>query len=163
MKLDMGCGIKPAAGYTGIDLYVVGEGIVNAPMWKLPFPDDSIEEVYSCHALEHVPKRGIVPTLKEWHRVLEPGGMVNISVPDLEWCCREWLARQTNDWYMDIIFGNQDHAGEFHMTGFTRDILREYLEQAGFERIDIGTAWTHRQNTLVGRGYKGGANVPAAG
>ncbi len=148
MRLDIGCGADLQDGFTGIDAYVVGPGIVNAPMWALPFGDGSVELIHSSHALEHIPKRAVTVTLTEWLRVLQPGGGVQIVVPDLAWCCREWLTRLTNDWYMDIIFGNQDHEGEFHQTGFTAAILRNYLVDAGFEHVTVSTIWTHRQQSL---------------
>ena len=149
IKLDIGCGINPAEGYTGVDYYVKGEGIINAPMWKLPFNTDTVEEIRSSHALEHCPKRMIPVTLAEWKRVLEPGGRLLLFVPDLEWCVKEWLKRKGNDWYLDTIFGNQDHPGEFHMTGFTDDIGYGYLEDAGFTDIAVASVWSHKQRTIA--------------
>ena len=74
IMLDIGCGMKLAEGYTGVDAYVTGPGIINAPMWSLPFNDDTVEEIRSSHALEHVAKRMVPVTLAEWQRVLMPGG-----------------------------------------------------------------------------------------
>ena len=149
IKLDIGCGINPAEGYTGVDYYVKGEGIINAPMWELPFNTDTVEEIRSSHALEHCPKRMIPVTLAEWKRVLAPGGRLLLFVPDLEWCVKEWLKRKSNDWYLDTIFGNQDHPGEFHMTGFTDDIGYGYLEDAGFTDIAVASVWSHKQRTIA--------------
>ena len=157
IKLDIGCGKDVIEGCVGIDAYVQGENIVNAPMWSLPYPDNSISEIYSSHALEHVSKAMVLPTLKEWLRVLEPGGTALIAVPDLEWCCTEWLKRKTNDWYMDIIFGNQKHGGEFHLTGYTQEIMGTYLVEAGFyNEIGFTHAWSHRQRTLLFQAKKAG-------
>jgi predicted SAM-dependent methyltransferase len=149
--LDIGCGANPIAGYTGVDLYVKAD--IQAPMWQLPFGDNSVDKIYSSHALEHVTKAAVVPTLKEWYRVLKVGGTLMLGVPDLEYCCRLWLAHKTNDWYMDIIFGNQDHVGEIHMTGFTKEIMLGYLEAAGFSTSKFNSVFressSHRQRTLV--------------
>ena len=149
IKLDIGCGINPAEGYTGVDYYVKGEGIINAPMWELPFNTDTVEEIRSSHALEHCPKRMIPVTLAEWKRVLAPGGRLLLFVPDLEWCVKEWLKRKSNDWYLYTIFGNQDHPVEFHMTGFTDDIGYGYLEDAGFTDIAVASVWSHKQRTIA--------------
>ncbi len=148
MRLDIGCGTNPMEGFTGVDRYVVMDGIVNADMWDLPYPDDSIDEIYSSHALEHVEKGMIESTLREWRRVLKPGAAALILVPDLEWCCRNWLEHKTNDWWMDTIFGNQTHAGEFHKTGFTNEIMFKYLGNAGFKEAKYGEKTDHEQNTL---------------
>ena len=41
------------------------------------FEDDSIDEIYASHVLEHLSYRNeIVPALKEWRRVLLPGAVV---------------------------------------------------------------------------------------
>jgi len=149
IMLDIGCGMKLAEGYTGVDAYVTGPGIINAPMWSLPFNDDTVEEIRSSHALEHVAKRMVPVTLAEWQRVLIPGGRLLLFVPDLEWCVTEWLKRKSNDWFMDTIFGNQDHQGEFHMTGFTDDIGYGYLEDAGFTDIVVKFVVSHRQRTIA--------------
>jgi predicted SAM-dependent methyltransferase len=151
IRLDIGCGSSPIPGYTGVDLYTKAD--IQAPMWALPYEDNSVDEIYTNHALEHVTKAKIVPTLTEWRRVLKPGGRLTIGVPDLEWCVRMWLAHKTNDWYMDIIFGNQEHEGESHQTGFTKEIMLHYLGLAGFKKVSVSDVFrestSHKQRTLV--------------
>jgi predicted SAM-dependent methyltransferase len=149
IKLDIGCGAKLEDGYTGVDAYVTGPGIVNAPMWALPYDDDTVEEIRSSHALEHVAKRMVPVTLLEWRRVLIPGGRLLLFVPDLEWCVTEWLKRKDTGWHLDTIFGNQDHQGEFHLTGFTDDIAYNYLDAAGFSDIVVRAIVSHRQRTIA--------------
>jgi predicted SAM-dependent methyltransferase len=154
ISLDIGSGRKPHKGFIGIDKYIIGDGIVNTDMWDLPYADNTVERIYSSHALEHLAKREILPTLKEWDRVLIPGGEIGIIVPDLEWCIRAWLEHRTNDWYLDIIFGNQDHEGEFHKTGFTVDMLGWYLTEAGFVDLKYDTHDSHRQQCIAFQGRK---------
>jgi predicted SAM-dependent methyltransferase len=51
------------------------------------FPNDSIFKIYASHVLEHFYYRlnnEVVKTLTEWKRVLEPGGKLLVSVPDLK-------------------------------------------------------------------------------
>ena len=148
--LDVGCGVNVRPGFTGIDAYVQGDNIVNAQMWDLPYKDNTVDEIYCSHALEHVPKRAVGACLHEFWRVMKPGALLTILVPDLEWCCRAWLEHKSNDWFMDIIFGNQDHQGEFHLTGFNQRIMVGYLEAAGFKGdLRFGDVNSHDQKTLV--------------
>ena len=151
LRLDIGSGDNPREGFTGVDLYSDAEGIVNAPMNALPFPDESVDEIYSSHALEHIGKYEVVPTLHEWWRVMKWNARLTIEVPDLTWVCKNWLSRQTNDWHMDAIFGDQSTPGQYHKTGFTRKIMYGYLEQAGFENREVMSAivWSHEQDCLV--------------
>jgi SAM-dependent methyltransferase len=45
----------------------------------LPFPDESVDTVYSSHMLEHVPV--FWTTIRDWHRVVRPGGFIVCIVP----------------------------------------------------------------------------------
>src|SRR5207237_7981161 len=45
----------------------------------LPFPDDSVDTVYSSHMLEHV--TDFRATVRDWHRVVRPGGFIACVVP----------------------------------------------------------------------------------
>jgi phosphatidylethanolamine/phosphatidyl-N-methylethanolamine N-methyltransferase len=46
---------------------------------QLDLPDNSIDRLISIYNLEHMAKPYLV--LKEWKRVLKPGGMLSISIP----------------------------------------------------------------------------------
>lgn len=149
MNLDIGCGRSPLPGYTGVDVVPEVNPDICAPMWDIPLPDSSVNRIFSAHALEHVAKNRVVEVLREWKRLLAPNGTIEIRVPDLVWCCTNWLQHQTNDWHMDTLFGNQQHPGEFHHTGFTRPIMEQYLQAAGLKLDRFEEMWSHSQNTLV--------------
>lgn len=150
VKLDVGSGGRPAphlgAGWLGVDAFTPAD--VRAVMWQLPFGDGTVDEIFSSHALEHVGKRQVVPTLREWRRVLKPGGRITLRVPNLEWCCRHWLEHQNTGWDLDVIFGGQQHEGGDHKTGFTEAILRGYVAEAGLRVTGFETLQTHGQKTL---------------
>ena len=57
----------------------------------LPFEDSAAELVYSFHFLEHIPLDQVAPFLQECWRILKPGGVLRIVVPDLENLCRTYL------------------------------------------------------------------------
>jgi predicted SAM-dependent methyltransferase len=131
IRLDIGSGGKSSdSSFIGVDAYAEGADI-KAFMWDLPYEDNSVDIIVSNQALEHVSKFDVIPTLREWHRVLKPGGHLQVIVPDLEWAVTFWLEHKdmpdATAWPMDIIYGNQNHEGEFHKTGFTKKILWDYL------------------------------------
>lgn len=133
--LDIGCGKqKTHPRLLGVDAYENYPTVnVQAYMWDLPFEDDSIDGILCISALEHVSKFQVMPTLFEFERVLKPGSKVIILVPDLEYVCQRFLENPTLNWEMDLIFGHQAaegetlHEGQFHKTGFTKDIFKQYL------------------------------------
>jgi SAM-dependent methyltransferase len=51
---------------------------------RIPFPDSSVEVVYSSHMIEHLDRREAEAFLCEVRRVLRPGGIVRLAAPDLE-------------------------------------------------------------------------------
>jgi len=56
------------------------DAIQDAPGERLPFPPNSFDVVYSCNVLEHVQDPSVV--LQEMSRVLKPGGMLHLTVPN---------------------------------------------------------------------------------
>lgn len=58
---------------------------------QLPLNDSEVDLVYSSHFLEHIPRDQVVPFLSECFRILKPGGLLRIVVPDLENLCRTYL------------------------------------------------------------------------
>lgn len=135
--LDVGSG-GPTTDkrFIGIDPYAEGAEI-SAFAWDLPFDDNSVQGIFCSHLLEHIEKRKIVETLHEFHRVLKDGGQLEIVIPDLVWCCLYWINHQDNDWSLDIIYGNQKHAGEFHKTGFSIEMIRFYLMWSGSWEVPV--------------------------
>ena len=64
LKLDIGGGrFKRDEDFFAVDLY--GQTDIRATMWKLPFPDNSVDLIWSSHTLEHAPMKQIPATLLE--------------------------------------------------------------------------------------------------
>lgn len=107
------------------------------------FESNSVEVIYASHVLEHFYyslDNELINTLKEWHRVLAPGGKLLVSVPDLKTLC--WLYLDPNlmplerHHLMRIIFGGQTNIYDVHKVGFDFDSLALYLEEAGFQEYE---------------------------
>lgn len=87
---------------------------------KIPFEDNSFDAIVSWHVIEHV--SDVRATLRDWYRVLKPGGMVVLETPDAH-CpkVRRRGASYEKFW-----------AAE-HTYTFTEQNLAEFARQAGFE------------------------------
>ena len=102
--------------------------------------DGAIARIYASHVLEHLGyATEMGPCLHEWFRVLEPGGELRVSVPDLQVLCELFAAphRTYAERYhlMRILMGGQMDEYDFHRTGFFEELLVDYLGQVGFVRI----------------------------
>jgi hypothetical protein len=83
MKLDLGCGLRKQPGFVGVDLSPdCGADVIHdlrtAP-W--PFDDESIDEAYCAHFLEHLDGAQRIVFMQELHRVLKPGAMARVITP----------------------------------------------------------------------------------
>jgi predicted SAM-dependent methyltransferase len=59
---------------------------------RLPYEDSSIDYVYTSHFLEHLALTDAERLIKEAFRVLKPGGVIRVVVPDLALGARQYLA-----------------------------------------------------------------------
>lgn len=107
LRLNLGCGTETPDAWVNVD-YALGARLGKiAPLrpllraigifhieWSasivihdlrrpLPWPDDSVTAVYSSHTLEHFTKEAGQRLLRECRRVLAPGGVIRIAVPNL--------------------------------------------------------------------------------
>lgn len=90
--LNIGCGFHWHPDWVNIDLTPPGPEVTKFDLRDgLPFPDETFDAVYHSHVLEHLePQRG-KELLVDCHRVLKPGGVLRVVVPDLEYICRAYL------------------------------------------------------------------------
>lgn len=84
-RLHWGCGSKARTGWINADI-LKGRGIdISCDIRDgLPLEDGSIDYAVGIHALSEIAYSNIVPVLKELHRVLKPGGVLRLSLPDME-------------------------------------------------------------------------------
>ena len=104
------------------------------------FPDNSIAELYASHVIEHLSFKGeLQAALKEFHRVLEPGGKCRLAVPDFETLCQMFirpdLKLQQRFEIMQVVFGGQNTPHDFHRVGLSFALLGVFLHDAGFVEI----------------------------
>ena len=57
----------------------------------IPFPDGTFDAVYHSHFLEHLDRSVAPAVLRECGRVLKPGGIVRVVIPDWEWLTNRYL------------------------------------------------------------------------
>jgi predicted SAM-dependent methyltransferase len=156
LKLNLGCGPDIKPGYVNIDLGDKADLRLDLRE-PLPFSGNSCSMVQSEHFLEHLSYPGdAMRFLAECFRVLRPGGIFRVGVPDSEWPIRAY-ARDPYyiEWfdYVRRIYPNSDwnstdiecvnysfHQGNEHKFGYDFDTLKRNLAMVGFsdiERVDF--------------------------
>ena len=143
MKLNAGSGVGKGKNtkYVNIDILKPKKG-VQGDILHLPFKDNSFDEVKLIHVLEHVLRHQQVPCLREMYRVLEPGGVFYVEVPDFLSNCNALVeAAKLNDHETVRIltvgtYGKQRAPGDAHHWGYHAPFLRAQLQEVGFQGIE---------------------------
>jgi ubiquinone/menaquinone biosynthesis C-methylase UbiE len=176
--LHVGCGVANPAklhqmfqggGWTELRLDIdpdVQPDIISSITDMKPVADASVDGVWSSHNLEHLYSHEVPVALAEFQRVLRPGGVVLVTMPDLQSVATAIANDQLEDTLyvspagpicpVDVLYGFRKAitAGNVYMahkTGFTAKTLGQKLEAAGFTqvRVERGGAFD-----LWGIGYK---------
>lgn len=135
-KLHLGCADKIIPGFINIDFRNLQGIDVCCDVTRLsPFENDSIDLIYACHVLEHIPRPKTFNTLLEWNRVLKPGGLLRLAVPD--WESTVEIFRRTVDYenLLNWIYGGREYGENVHYRQFTFSGLKTLLIEAGFKRV----------------------------
>jgi SAM-dependent methyltransferase len=143
-RLNWGCGDWVPAGWINSDIKE-RPGVVVADIREgLPFETDSIEYAVSIHALPELSYRELVPALEELRRVLKPGGVLRLGLPDLERGLDAY--RRGDRRYFQIPDEEMQSLGGklvaqlvwygFSRTVFVAPFVEELLFKARFARVD---------------------------
>ena len=150
LRLDIGSShLRVRPDYTTVDLYAP-EADVRADMGALPFDDGSVEEIWASHCLEHVGPERTVPVLREWLRVLRPGGPAIVMVPNADYAARYWLHGPDRAMARQMIYGHQAEQGETHLTAWNAEMLRADLTEAGFDIVSLTSVFEDADHTQGG-------------
>ena len=123
------------------------------------FKENSIDEIYASHVVEHVDQNNIKKTLSGVHRVLVNNGKFYVSVPDMDILCQMFLAsnlpRKVRFHIMRMMFGGQTDKYDFHYFGWNFEFLKDYLLEAGFKKIEKVKSFSIFKDTSDFAPYQG--------
>jgi predicted SAM-dependent methyltransferase len=143
-RLNWGCGGAGEPGWINADRRQ-GAGIQLCGDIRdgLALESDSVDYAVSVHALQEVPFPELVPVLQELRRVLKPGGVLRLCLPDLEKGLRAY-GRGDASHFLVPDEDARSLGGKFivHMLWyshsrilFTGDFIEELLTKAGYREV----------------------------
>jgi predicted SAM-dependent methyltransferase len=137
MKLNLGCGGDLLPGYINCDKYYEKADII-CDVNKLPFEDNSVEEIFACHIIEHFDFREAFVVLEEWKRVLKDGGLLIVETPDLLETCRAFINASEDQriaLYGHLFSTPWVSEGLIHKFLYTETQLGGTLKSLGFRDV----------------------------
>ena len=137
VKLHLGCGNKRIEGYTNIDMVETSAVDLVADIRHLhDYDEESVDIIYACHVLEHISRNEYKKVLRRWLQVLKPGGILRISIPDLEKWFLYCLRTDNFRLILGALYGEQDNIYNLHKMGWTEKTIKEDLLEVGFTKVN---------------------------
>lgn len=142
MKLHLGCGNRNFDGWTNIDLADFPHIHYQTSVDDLHMiENNSCDVVYSAHTIEYFCRDEINIVLGEWHRVLKPGGILRLAVPDFDALIKVYCETQDLSLILGPLYGkmkistgsSEEHI--FHKTVYNFSQLETILEFNGFGNV----------------------------
>jgi predicted SAM-dependent methyltransferase len=132
---------------------------------RLPLTDGSVARILAEHVMEHIDFRGDVPAvLRDWYRMLQPGGVARIIVPDAKRFLQAYVFEDPKHWQnlgwdpqkmpddiytpMHIINHIFHQSGE-HLFAYDFETLAWALRRAGFSKVEQQSYKTSRDPLLA--------------
>lgn len=139
MKLHLGCGKRD------FGLEWVHADCGNYPhiqfqdITSLPYEDNTCDTIYASHVIEYFDREAIFDVLKEWCRVLKPGCIIRLAVPDFEAMTRLYqLGKMPIEMFLGPLYGKMQPSGckaIYHKTVYDFSSLESLLKTVGFDNV----------------------------
>jgi len=166
LSVNIGSGGKGQSGWVNVEIIPMQDTTLCLDVRRrLPLADDSVARLLAEHVVEHMDFRDDLPTvLRDWRRVLQPGGVIRIIVPDAGRFLRAYASADPTRWHdlgwnmerlpaglytpMHVI-NHVFHQGGEHLFAYDFETLAWALRQAGFSTVEQMSYRTSRDPTLA--------------
>jgi len=139
VKLHLGCGWRNF----GKDWLHVDDGDyehldIKCNVAKLELPDNYADLIYASHVIAYFDRAEILDVLKEWYRVLKPGGTLRLATPDFEAMSMLYVRGLPLSKILGPMYGKMpmDKFTIYHKTVYDFKSLEEVLLSSGFKNVN---------------------------
>ena len=138
-KLHLGCGKRYLEGYIHVDLHPHDHVDYVSNIDKLDmFQDEYADLIYASHCVEYFDRDEVIEVLREWKRVLAPGGTLRIAVPNFEALMKVYSDSNDLNKILGPLYGKWNIGEDkhiYHKTVYDLESLTVLLKQIGFEQV----------------------------
>ena len=130
LALNIGTGGHDLVGWVNLDETKPGDVLARVP--SAPFRDECFDEILMSHVVEHMALDAGRALMKECHRILKPGGVVTVIVPEGKIISLAYLAGQVDNWQLNDLYVYSYCQESQHRWLYDRRTLTQILTEAGF-------------------------------
>jgi SAM-dependent methyltransferase len=145
-RLHWGCGPITPYGWINSDIAPApGVDVVADIREGLPLPHDAFDYTVSIHALPEIPYSDLDGAVRELHRVLRPGGVLRLGLPDLEKAIAAYRGNDV-DYFLIPDEAVKSISGKMIVqllwygrsrSMFTAEFMTEILSRNEFTKIEV--------------------------
>jgi SAM-dependent methyltransferase len=144
VRLNIGCGARVLDGWTNCDIVrnpaAPRDPEILCDAKAIPLPDGCAEMAQAIHVFEHFYRWEAEGVLREWRRLLKPGGVLILELPNLVKCCENFLSgrkrggKDPDQLARWGIYGDPRTGDKFmnHPWGYSPDEVIDLLHANGF-------------------------------
>jgi len=139
MKINMGCGWRNF----GSDWIHIDGGdydhLDSSSMTDLSqYEDNTISLIYASHVIEYFDRQDVEDLLVEWRRVLKPGGMLRLAVPNFKAMAKLYCEGKVPlSSILGPLYGRMNMGKQkiYHKTTYDQTSLKELLTKLNYNDI----------------------------
>ncbi|MGI9211736.1 MAG: DapH/DapD/GlmU-related protein [Methylococcaceae bacterium] len=139
VRLHLGCGSRYIPGFLHIDAQPFPHVDWVSDVAQLDMiPESCVDLIYASHVLEHFGRWEFRSVLSEWRRILKPGGVLRIAVPDFAACAKLYYEKGLADGLnglIGLVCGGQRNSHDYHHMIFDESFLTHELVGLGFRQV----------------------------
>jgi len=136
--LNLGCGTDIREEFINIDLIPANENVTYGDITELEYEEESVDGILALHILQCFPLQEVELVISELYSILKDGSELVVSVPSISLAAEEfsfenWSATKFNN----FIFGEQTNEGNFYLSSYDVQTLRNCFEGTPFIILSI--------------------------